>query len=134
METTSATLDADSVFRKHVGSQEIDEGAQFWRQVAAAGPQDAKGALVLAVGFQYRLQMVRGQCRAHGKVGQGCNAQAAFGEVQQGVDIIAVQQGRQAEGLACGALLAALALAVIALKAWLYRQPSVLDMVGDAKQ
>ncbi|MNM20379.1 hypothetical protein D3C81_307150 [compost metagenome] len=120
------------MFRKHVGSQEIDEGAQFWRQVAAAGPQDAKGALVLAVGFQYRLQMVRGQCRAHGKVGQGCNAQAASGEVQQGVDIIAVQQGRQAEGLACGALLGA--LAVIALKAWLYRQPSVLDMVGDAKQ
>jgi predicted MFS family arabinose efflux permease len=36
--------------------------------------------------------------------------------------------------LACGALLGALALAAIAVKAWLYRLPSVLDMVRDAKQ
>jgi predicted MFS family arabinose efflux permease len=36
--------------------------------------------------------------------------------------------------LACGALLGTLALAAIAVKAWLYRAPSVVNMVGDAKQ
>ena len=36
--------------------------------------------------------------------------------------------------LACGALLGTLALGVILLKAWLYRLPSVGNMVGDAKQ
>lgn len=36
--------------------------------------------------------------------------------------------------LACGALLGALALVVIAWKAWRYRLPSVPDMVGNAKQ
>ena len=36
--------------------------------------------------------------------------------------------------LACGALLGALAMALIALKAWYYRLPSVGNMVGDAKQ
>ena len=38
-----------SALGKHVDAQEIDEGAQFRRQVAAAGPQDAQGAVVLAV-------------------------------------------------------------------------------------
>ena len=47
---------------------------------------------------------------------------------------MAIASYGMAGALACGALLVALALAVIALKAWLYRQPSVLDMVGDAKQ
>ena len=36
--------------------------------------------------------------------------------------------------LACGALLGALALGLILLKAWLYRPSSVGNMVGDAKQ
>ena len=36
--------------------------------------------------------------------------------------------------LACGALLGALALVLILLKAWRYRPSSVADMVGDAKQ
>ena len=36
--------------------------------------------------------------------------------------------------LACGVLFGFLALALILLKAWLYRLPSVFDMVGDAKQ
>ena len=36
--------------------------------------------------------------------------------------------------LACGALLGALALVLILLKAWCYRPSSVADMVGDAEQ
>ena len=71
--------------------QEIDEGAQFRCQVAAAGPQDAKGAVVLALRVQHRLQAARGQRGAHGKVGQGGDAHAAFGKVQQGLDIVVVQ-------------------------------------------
>ncbi|MCX7292720.1 MFS transporter [Janthinobacterium sp.] len=47
---------------------------------------------------------------------------------------MAIEQYGMQGALGCGALLGALALAVIALKAWRYRRPSVFDMVGDAKQ
>ena len=47
---------------------------------------------------------------------------------------LAIEHYGMRGALACGALFGALALGVILLKAWRYRLPSVLDMVGDAKQ
>jgi DHA1 family inner membrane transport protein len=47
---------------------------------------------------------------------------------------IAIEHYGMPGALACGALLGALALGLILLKAWLYRPSSVGNMVGDAKQ
>ncbi|APA71010.1 MFS transporter [Janthinobacterium sp. 1_2014MBL_MicDiv] len=60
------------------------------------------------------------------------NLGVTLGALAGGVAI--ARHGLQA-ALGCGVLLGALALALIALKAWLYRLPMrQLDMVGDAKQ
>ncbi|MDN2713208.1 MFS transporter [Janthinobacterium sp. SUN118] len=60
------------------------------------------------------------------------NLGVTLGALAGGVAI--ARHGLQA-ALGCGVLLGALALALIALKAWLYRLPvRQLDMVGDAKQ